>query len=299
VELANLTGLRVLNLGSNALTGSVPTALSSLSSLRELSLANNLLTGTIPSQLAAITGLQRLVLADNNLTGAIPPGLGGLADLRALVLRGNALSGVIPTQLGSLSELRLLVLSGNRLSGAIPPVLGSLSNLQELWLNSNALTGAVPDTFCNLTVLSYLDLAYNALSSAPACVDTVDPFWRETQTMPPSNVHAAVLSGTSVRLSWDPILYGDDGGAYEVSYRPAGGFWLVAGNTPDKHVATFTVAGLTPSTLYELRIRTFTPAHDLPPAFQQNALWSEYVTTTAQTTSGTTLRVYLPMAQAR
>ena len=298
-ELAGLAALRVLNLSANDLTGPVPPALSSLSNLRELVLNNNLLTGSIPSQLAGITGLQRLVLADNNLTGAIPPGLGTLADLRSLVLAGNALSGAIPSQLGNLSQLRVLVLSGNRLSGAIPSALGNLSNLQDLWLDSNALLGAVPDSFCNLTNITYLDLGNNALSSAPACVDTADPFWRQTQTMPPTGLHAAVLSSTIVRLNWVPIAYVADGGAYEVSYRASGGFWIVAGNTPNKSSSTMTVEGLVPGTFYELRIRTFTPAHNTPPAFQQNALWSEYATVTAQTPSITTARVLLPMVHVR
>ena len=175
----------------------------------------------------------------------------------------------------------------------------SLSNLQELWLNSNALQGAVPDSFCDLTAKFFLDLGYNALASAPACVDQADPFWRQTQTMTPSGLQAAVLSGTTIRLSWVPIAYVADGGAYEVSYRPSGGSWIVAGNTPNKSVFSMTVQGLVPSTSYEFRIRTFTPAHNTPPAFQQNALWSDYVTVLAQTPWSTTLRVNLPMVRAR
>ena len=35
---------------------------------------------------------------------------------------------------------------------------------------------------------------------------------------------------------------------------------------------------LTPGQTYDLRIRTFTPAHNTVPAYQQNALWSAYST---------------------
>ena len=299
-ELVGLAGLQVLNLGANDLTGPVPPWLSGLTNLRELVLTDNLLSGTIPSQLAALSGLQRLILGYNDLSGAIPPELGTLGGLRDLVLVGNAFSGAIPSQLGNLSELRLLLLSRNRLSGTIPTSLGNLSNLRALWLYSNALQGVVPDSFCNFITDSFeLDLGYNALTSAPSCVDTADQFWRQTQTMAPIGLQAAVLSGTTVRLTWSPIEYVADGGGYEVSYRQSGASWVVAGNTSDKSAATFSLTGLTPSTAYEFRVRTFTPAHNTPPAFQQNALWSGYVTVSAQTPLSTARRVYLPTVRAR
>jgi hypothetical protein len=34
-----------------------------------------------------------------------------------------------------------------------------------------------------------------------------------------------------------------------------------------------------PGVLYEFRVRTFTATHDVPPANQQNALWSDYAVT--------------------
>ena len=298
-ELAGLSALQVLNLGANDLTGSVPAWLGSLGSLRSLSLVNNQLSGPIPPQLAGLPQLQRLVLANNDLSGAIPPELSTLGALRELVLAGNALDGEIPSQLGALSQLRLLILSGNKLAGTIPPSLGTLSNLQELWLNSNALQGAVPDSLCGLTELFFLDLGYNALSSAPGCIDLADPFWRQTQTMPPSNLQATVLSGTTVRLSWQPIAYAGDGGFYEVSYRPSGGSWAVAGSTANKGAVSWTLTGLSPRTSYELRVRTFTPAHNTPPAFQQSALWSEYAVTSAQTPWNTARRLLLPVMRVR
>lgn len=298
-ELANLTTLQVLNLGANDLTGSVPAWLSSLGNLRELLLANNQLSGTIPAQLAGLAQLQRLVLANNGLTGAIPPELGNIGSLRDLVLASNALSGAIPSELGGAGQLRVLVLSRNQLTGAIPTSLGTLSNLQELWLNSNALQGAVPESLCSLADLSQLDLGYNALVTAPACIDAIDQFWRETQTAPPTNVQASPLTGTSVRLSWVPIPYVADGGSYEVSYRPSGGSWTVAGNTPNKSTASLTVTGLSPRTSYEFRVRTYTPAHNTPPAFQQNAIWSETVSVAAQTPWSLLQRLLFPAARVR
>ena len=156
----------------------------------------------------------------------------------------------------------------------------------------------MPDSFCNLTAKFFLDLGYNALASAPACVDQADQFWRETQTMAPSNLQAAVLSGTTVRLSWSPIEYVSDGGGYEVSYRRSGASWVVAGNTPNKSAASLTLTGLTPRMAYEFRVRTFKPEHNTPPAFQQNALWSGYVPVSAQTPRSRARRGTLQRARA-
>lgn len=293
-ELAGLAALHVLNLAANDLTGPVPAWLGGLTNLRELMLNDNQLTGTIPPQLAALSGLQRLILAKNDLSGAIPPELGILGGLRDLVLAENAFSGAIPSQVGNLSQLRLLLLYRNRLSGTIPTSLGNLSNLRALWLYSNALQGVVPDSLCNFITDSFeLDLGYNALTSAPSCVDEADHFWRETQTIAPNGLQATAISGTAARLTWSPIQYIADGGGYEVSYRQSGASWVVAGITPDKLAASFTLTGLTPSMAYEFRVRTFTPAHNTEPANQQNALWSEYVTWS------TAHKVHLPMVRAR
>jgi hypothetical protein len=117
--------------------------------------------------------------------------------------------------------------------------------------------------------------------------------------MPPSNLKAAVLSGRTVRLSWQPILYVTDGGSYEVSYRTSGGSWTVAGSTPNKSAVSLTVTGLAPRTSYEFRVRTFTPAHNTPPGFQQNALWSDYTVTTAQMPWGTAPRLLLPLMRVQ
>lgn len=297
-QVGNLSALQVLDISTNQLTGQIPAGFSGLSNIEELLLANNQLTGSIPTQLTGLTHLRRLVLARNQLTGAIPSQLGNISTLTYLILDHNQLGGAIPPGLGSLPVLRFLVLSNNRLTGSIPVELANVATLQEVWVNSNALSGSVPAGLCDLENLSYMDLGYNAITSAPACILTFDPFWEETQTVAPADFHATNATGSSISLAWTPIEYTYHGGYYEISYRPAGGSFVVAGTTADKTANTFTVTGLTPNLTYELRIRTYTPAHDTPPAYQQNALWSDYTTTTAQTVPGSVmLKTYLPLLQ--
>jgi hypothetical protein len=277
-QLASLAALQVLDLSTNQLTGQIPAALGGLANLRTLGLNNNLLSGGIPEQLADLANLQLLLLANNSLTGPIPASLGELGNLTHLVLTRNQLSGQIPEQLGNLGQLSVLMLNNNRLTGEIPLSLGNLDNAFEIWLNSNALSGAAPANLCDLAGLFFLDVGYNSLSSAPSCMAFLDPEWNLTQTVAPANL-TATRGASQAQLNWTPIAYQSDTGYYEISYRPAGGASVVHGVTADKTVASYVVTGLAPGVTYEFRVRTFTDAHNEPPANQQNALWSDYAVT--------------------
>jgi Leucine-rich repeat (LRR) protein len=71
-QLAELTGLHVLSLHDNQLTGTIPSQLAELTGLTKLWLGRDLLTGTIPPQLAKLTRVTDLELYSNQLTGAVP-----------------------------------------------------------------------------------------------------------------------------------------------------------------------------------------------------------------------------------
>jgi Leucine-rich repeat (LRR) protein len=300
-QLAGLAALRTLDLSTNQLTGEIPGALGGLASLQVLGLNNNQLSGVIPAQLANLSNLRLLLLANNNLTGTIPTGLSGLSNLTHLVLTRNQLSGQIPEQLGSLSQLSVLMLNNNRLTGSIPASLGNLGNAFEIWLNSNALSGAVPANLCDLQGLFFLDTAFNTLTSAPACMAFLDPEWDQTQTVAPMALFAAP-GDVQVSLGWTPILYHSNDGHYEISYRPAGGTFMVHGVTASKNVSSYMVTGLTPETNYEFRVRTYTAAHMEPPAYQQNALWSGYAVVNVRTLpagGAITRSIFLPIVTKR
>ena len=167
-NLSQLSSLKQLQLDHNELTGEIPAALGSLSNLQWLVLDYTGLTGPIPVELGNLTNLTKLALGatsggDEGLTGQIPPELGNLKALQTLYLGGNDLSGGIPSQFWNLSNLGQLVLWGNRLTGQIPPWLGELSALSRLDLADNRLTGPIPPELGRLS-LSRLRLSGNQLT---------------------------------------------------------------------------------------------------------------------------------------
>ena len=157
-DLSDLTSLRLLDLGTNALTEEIPD-LNSLTSLEQLYLWGNQLSGPIPD-LSALTSLQYLSLSQNQLTGSIPD-LSSLGNLKQLYLWSNQLSGPIP-DLSGLTSLQYLSLSQNKLTGPIPD-LSSLGNVIQLYLWDNKLSGPIPDLSA-LTSLQELSLAQNQLT---------------------------------------------------------------------------------------------------------------------------------------
>lgn len=288
-DFSNLHELQYLELGSNQLTGSIPD-FANLPNLQDLYLSWNQLTGSIPD-FANLPNLQYLSLDYNQLEEAVPD-FSNLANLKEFRARENQLSGFIP-DFSNLPNLQYLDLYWNQLNGTIPD-FSNLPNLNTLWLASNQLSGTVPN-FSNLSNLQYLYLSNNQLSGViPAtlcslwyadfgynkfdiyqtdsCVDNLDYDWKETQTVPPTNIQATALSDSEVKLTWDTIPYTGDGGYYEVmKSTTSGGPYTSAGATASKSDDHLNVTGLTPGNTYYFVVRTFTPAH----CCQQNDLTSE------------------------
>ena len=107
-------------------------------------LGSNALSGPIPSQLGDLEQLALPHLRRNRLTGPIPPELGQLANLRELGLEANVLIGPVPPELGQLANLSELWLGDNHLTDAIPPELAALDALSVLHLRGNEFTGCLP-----------------------------------------------------------------------------------------------------------------------------------------------------------
>ena len=154
-----------LMLGSNNLTGVLPTGLDALSQLQQLWLPDNAIGGAIPSDLGNFPHLVGLSLADNEFAGSIPPELGDLSSLAwYLRLTNNQLTGPIPPQLGTITTLALLDLSGNRLNGSIPPELGNMTALEFLYLGGNELSGSLQFQTGDFPALLGMYLSHNQFS---------------------------------------------------------------------------------------------------------------------------------------
>jgi hypothetical protein len=88
--------------------------------------------------------------------------------------------------------------------------------------------------------------------------------------VPPTDIHIASQTSTSVTLAWTPIAYVDDGGGYEVLSVDAQGMRHSLGKL-DKKATGFTATGLTAGASYSLLVHTITPPHGA----QQNEVVSD------------------------
>ena len=157
--------LQHLLLGSNSLTGQVPSTLGLLASLTLLDLSINFLTGPIPSEIGNLQQLTQLSLFKNNLTDAIPAEFYDLASLEVVQLYENPLTGSLRTELGNLTKLTALNLAKNFLTGSIPTELGLLSNLVNINLSGLKLSGRIPSEMGMLTRLSQCSIRDTQLNS--------------------------------------------------------------------------------------------------------------------------------------
>jgi hypothetical protein len=167
-------------------------------------------------------------------------------------------------------------LADNQLTGTLPRAIGNFAALTELRLEQNQLRGNVPVTVCALTdSVTSASFAYNGLTTGKTntrtCLDTLDPDWQQTQTVPPTDIQVSAIQTDTIQLTWTPISYTADGGYYEVRYATASdGPYTLHGQTTDKAATGYLVDGLMPGTTYYMQIRSFTPAH----AEQSADFWS-------------------------
>ncbi|PRQ18505.1 putative non-specific serine/threonine protein kinase [Rosa chinensis] len=203
-DLARFAKLRVLQLDTNQLNGSVPESLGQLSSLETLRLSGNSLSGVITeAHFLNLSHLQTLDLSDNRfsinlssdwnppfqLTGlldmsslkvgpAFPKWILTQTNLTTLVLSNAGLSGSLPIQVWDL--FFGLDLSMNQIHGKLPNL--SSTSLDYVNLSSNLFSGAAP-------ILEYLDISKNLLSGElPNC-------WMQFQNLYLFNFGKNKLSG--------------------------------------------------------------------------------------------------------
>ncbi|KAI4351545.1 hypothetical protein L6164_005902 [Bauhinia variegata] len=113
-----------LELREMELSGQVPESLKYCKNLQKLDLGSNDLSGTIPSEICSwLPFLTQLDLSENGLSGTIPPTLVNCTYLNELILSNNQLSGTIPYEFASLSRLKRFSVANNHLSGTIPSFL--------------------------------------------------------------------------------------------------------------------------------------------------------------------------------
>ncbi|XP_057779655.1 receptor-like protein EIX2 [Salvia miltiorrhiza] len=196
-QIANLSGLRYLNLGdpypiflestlrvSNLqwlwhlsslehldLTGVDVSkaidwlrAVENLPSLLELRLSNCGLQAMISSNVANLTHLRVLDLSWNNFNSSLPRWIYSLANLEHLDLSHCGFYHQLPTGLQNMTKLEYLNLSSNDFSSDFPTWISRLSHLKVLAIADNLIEGELSDTIMdNLTSLVNLDLSQNRI----------------------------------------------------------------------------------------------------------------------------------------
>ena len=159
-SLGLLNGLRMLQLGFNAISGSIPLELTNLTEAQVIHVQSNHLEGSIPEDFGTLQALRYLNLTTNNISGTLPPSIGNLRGLVDLSLSENRLTGSLPLEIGSMFSLRHLRMHTNGLDGNFTALttLGDLRNLVTLDLYGNRMHGDVPSSIQNLSSLQYLYL---------------------------------------------------------------------------------------------------------------------------------------------
>nr|XP_008353441.2 LRR receptor-like serine/threonine-protein kinase EFR [Malus domestica] len=151
-------------MGSNQLSGSIPTSVGRLRNLQGLSLHDNKLQGYIPDELCQLDNLVELNISGNQLSGSVPSCLGNLtAKFRKISLESNLLTSTIPSTLWKLTYILILDLSSNSLVGPLSEDVGKLKVVTEVNLSNNHLYGAIPSSMSGLQDLVSLSLEYNNL----------------------------------------------------------------------------------------------------------------------------------------
>ncbi|CAB9529740.1 LRR receptor-like serine threonine-protein kinase [Seminavis robusta] len=135
-----------VNIGGNALSGSIPKEIGQLVGLQYLFLGGNtgVSGGGLPSEFGMLTSLVKLVVSGSSLRGSLPSELVLLTGLTALELSECALTGDIPSEIALMAGVKTLDLSANALVGSIPSEIGLMENLVGLMLHNNSLSGSIP-----------------------------------------------------------------------------------------------------------------------------------------------------------
>ncbi|XP_010261133.1 PREDICTED: probable inactive receptor kinase At5g10020 [Nelumbo nucifera] len=190
----NSTTLKILNLSSNILSGSLPSALGTCvmvdlsknnfsgdisimqgwgDTLEVINLSSNALSGSFPNLANQFQRLISIMISSNSIIGELPSEFGTYPRLSIVDFSFNELTGPIPSGFFTSLTMTKLNLSGNKFRGTIPLqgshttellVLPSYSQMESLDLSCNLLTGSLPSEIGNMERLKLLNLSRNTLS---------------------------------------------------------------------------------------------------------------------------------------
>ncbi|WRX29408.1 Leucine-rich repeat - like 10 [Theobroma cacao] len=148
--ICNVSYLEILDMSHNHLSGIIPQCFGKLSkSLRMLNLGTNKLHGTIPATFAKGCQLENLNLNANQLEGPLTRSILNCRSLQVLDLGNNKINATFPHWLGTLQELKVLVMKSNQMQGSVNGKRHThhFRKLQILDLSNNSFTGQLPTRY--------------------------------------------------------------------------------------------------------------------------------------------------------
>ncbi len=255
--------------GANKLTTDFPAELNQLTELITLQIRDCWTDPNNPATAKDLTNLSKLNilrLDDNTgLIGTLQDLLGNsmasFPNFGVLEITNSGIGGIIPPDMPS-NVIQFIIQT--RVGGDVP------NNIANVFLcRGSQFEGILPPNLVNLTGngRSERRIDYNkfdVVNTPSGPVDNSQPGWRNTQTVPPTDVQVTPGATNEATLSWTPIGYTWDGGYYEVLASPTpGGPYTSYGTTEStggKTATGLTVTGLPGGTNYFV-VRTFTPAH--------------------------------------
>ncbi|XP_057429054.1 probable LRR receptor-like serine/threonine-protein kinase At2g16250 [Lotus japonicus] len=159
--LANFTLLKAFNASGFLLPGPMTKWFGfNLPALKVFDLRSCSITGSIPDSLGQLSSLVILDISNNSLSGPIPPSIGNLLVLKYLNVSNNHLE-YFTLELWSLPTLAVLDLSCNQFTGVIVDFSWAVnsSSVQKLDISQNIFYGGIP----RLKWFRSLNLSHNYL----------------------------------------------------------------------------------------------------------------------------------------
>jgi Leucine-rich repeat (LRR) protein len=156
----------IFSISSNSLTGNIPELFCNLSSLKVLDLGNNNLSDSLPRCLDNFgASLSVLDLRKNKFQGSIPDTWIRSQYLSIINFSQNKFQGHLSRSLAECTMLTVLDLSDNQFNDKFPFWLGHLPNFEVLILRSNKFNGPMetPQTYFKFPNMRILDISNNDL----------------------------------------------------------------------------------------------------------------------------------------
>ena len=241
------TQLGALNLPNNQLTGPLPTSISLVADnyFVSLDLSNNQFTGSIPGEYADVHQFFVLNLSNNLLTGSIPPEFGN-TTFESLSLAYNQLTGPVPAGLSANG----LSLNNTLLSGPLPDGVYGFFNTD---INDTLLSGALPQSLTNIHISSFnfqntglcvpsnqafqdwLASLYSVQTSGLNCSDVAD-----LRQSGPITLSGNIYEGGKVYLNIPVENYGSKASpplhVYTEGFTPQNALWRADNSQPTARI---------------------------------------------------------------